>query len=200
MNKLKKLLSLLLCLALIACMNTGMVSAEEIPEEDTQEPFYRLLSAEEEEAKEAASADAEEVLRAVEGEDYLSNEVIAFCESEEEAGKIAEAYEKSTGCDVTVDSFASNVALLKMHGTPDADKIRETAGSDCLNAVEAAVTIGASGENNLPAVYPNYIRYADMADTEKEDFTDPFLKQKKADGKDNEAFQWYHEKIGDKFV
>lgn len=124
MNKLKKLLSLLLCLALIACMNTGMVSAEEIPEEDTQEPFYRLLSAEEEEAKEAASADAEEVLRAVEGEDYLSNEVIAFCESEEEAGKIAEAYEKSTGCDVAVDSFASNVALLKMNGTPDADKIR----------------------------------------------------------------------------
>ncbi len=200
MNKLKKLLSLLLCLALIACMNTGMVSAEEIPEEDTQEPFYRLLSAEEEEAKEAASADAEEVLRAVEGEDYLSNEVIAFCESEEEAGKIAEAYEKSTGCDVAVDSFASNVALLKMYGTPDADKIREKTGSDSLNAVEAAVTIGASGANNLPAVYPNYIRYADMADTEKEDFTDPFLKQKKADGKDNEAFQWYHEKIGDKFV
>ncbi|MCR5590989.1 MAG: hypothetical protein K6F73_05595, partial [Lachnospiraceae bacterium] len=106
-------------------------NSEETPDEDVIEApddendsfFYRELSDEEEEAKEDAAADEEQVMEAAEGEDYAEGEVIALCDTEGEAEKIAEGYAKSTGYTVTVESFRYGVALLKISGRPSTDKL-----------------------------------------------------------------------------
>ena len=223
-RKLAKIMAMLLAFAMILSLDAGMISAATAQEEaeyaaeagedtakaaaddaeeaadDADQLFYRALTAEEEEAKEAAAADEVQVMESAEGDDYAAGEVIVFCDTEEEAERIAEGYEKSTGYDVKVDSFGSGVALLKMYGTPDGDTLMEYAGTDSLDPVEACVKLGADTSNNLPAVYPNYYRYACTVDTDNEDFSDPFLKTKESYGEPQEHFQYYHELINDKFV
>lgn len=164
--------------------------------------FYRELSEDELCAKDAASMDENQISQAVEGDDYLADEVIALCESLDEAEHIAGAYEESTGYTVKVDSYSYGVAVLKMYGKPDKDKIAENAGeyvSDNLNSVETFVMLAASPKNNLPAVYPNYMREAYSTDTTNEDeFTDPMLKE---DSEGYEGmYQWYHDIINDKYA
>ncbi|MCR5590990.1 MAG: S8 family serine peptidase [Lachnospiraceae bacterium] len=174
--------------------------ALEAPDDDNDSFFYRALSEEEEEAKEAAEADEKQVMEATEGEDYAAGEVIALCDTEEEAKKIADGYAKSTGYNVVVDSFGYGVAVLKIYGKPDEDKLIKNAGTAGIDSVEAFVKIGADRSNNLPAVYPNFERHTYSVDTDNEDFSDPFLKNKKTDGSEQDKYQWYHELINDKFV
>ena len=161
---------------------------------DADKLFHRNLTVDEQEAKDKASADEEEVKKAKEGEDYLADEVIALCDTEAEAEEIAKAYADSTGYTVKVDSFSYGVAVLKMYGQPDRDKLNEYVGTASLNSVESFVKLGADTSNNLPAVYPNYIRYAYSVDTSNEHFTDPYLKS------GSQYYQYYHELINDKFV
>lgn len=178
---------------------------EETEETDSIAPdelFYRELTDEEQDAKDAASADEEEVTGAREGEDYLADEVIALCDTEEEAEEIAKAYAEATGYRVEVDSFSYGVAVLKMYGNPDKEKIEEYVGeytANSFDSVKTFVKLSADTTNNLPPVYPNYWREAYSADTfNEEEFKDPMLKEG-SEGYEG-MYQWYHNNINDKFA
>lgn len=149
-------------------------------------PFYRELDEEEIDAKNDLAEDVKQISEAEEGEDYVSNEVVHLCDSLEEAQLVAEAYAKATGYTVKVSSYSYGVAVFSISGKPTNPR--------STNAVQSLVAEGAKKENNLPAVYPNYYRTAHAVNTKNESFTDPQLKA------DNEYYQWYHEKINDKFV
>lgn len=167
---------------------------------DSDRLFYRNLTVDEMEAKDAASMDDEEVREASEGDDYAANEVIALCETEDEAEEIAKAYAESTGYTVKVDSFSHRVALLKIYGQPVKKRLEEYVGTDNLSSVESFVKLGSDTSNNLPAVYPNYYReaYSVGNSANEEEFDDPMLKE------DSEVYsgmyQWYHNIVNDKFI
>ena len=92
--------------------------------DDVSETDYGFnLTAEDREAKLAASADVTQVVDAEAGEDYMESEVIVLCDTEEEAEEIAAAYAASTGYTVKVGSFSYGVAVLKMTGSPDRKKL-----------------------------------------------------------------------------
>ncbi|NLG03609.1 MAG: S8 family serine peptidase [Clostridia bacterium] len=76
---------------------------------------------------------------AVEGIDYVKNEVYFLCDSQEEADKIGKAYQAES-----VD-FQQGVAVLTIN-----EKY----------TVKDVVAASADITNNLPAVWPNYINYA----------------------------------------
>ncbi|MCR5590835.1 MAG: S8 family serine peptidase, partial [Lachnospiraceae bacterium] len=122
------------------------------------------------------------------------------CDTEGEAEKIAEGYAKSTGYTVTVESFRYGVALLKISGRPSTDKLIGNAGTASLDSVETFVKLSADTSNNLPAVYPNYYREAySVNDTSnEEEFRDPMLQvhSEQYEG----MYQWYHNKVNDKYV
>lgn len=78
-----------------------------------------------------------EALKAKEGEDYVSNEVICMADSWERAAYIAAEYGG------TLKSYRYGVAVIDLTGS----------GLSVCDAVE----IGASADNGIPAVEPNYL-------------------------------------------
>lgn len=97
---------------------------------------YRLTSFQQE-----LKADMTDTLRLFkeeeEGETFAENQVITFAESEEEAEMIADAYHAE------VVDFDMGVLTLELGGG---------------NTIKSALMAAADTDNNLPPVWPNYIR------------------------------------------
>ncbi|MDE7247014.1 MAG: S8 family serine peptidase, partial [Lachnospiraceae bacterium] len=99
---------------------------------------YRL-TAEQRQMKQALSASMEEFDESQEGETYIERQVFAFADTSKEAEAIAEAYHAE------LIEYDEDVAVLKL-----------TEGT----SVGEALNVAADLDNNLPAVYPDYYRYA----------------------------------------
>ena len=99
---------------------------------------YSLTSAQMESKRDLA-AHSGEISGYEEGTDYVKGEVITFADTEEEARMIAEAYHAQ------IVSFEYGVLTLRLQEGDSVDK---------------AVRVASSTEFNLPAVWPNYYRYA----------------------------------------
>lgn len=166
-------------------------SKETNPQDQVEdEYFYRDLESEEVEEKEQLSVDTTVVANAKEGEDFVKSEVIYLCDTKEDAEEAAKAYSEATGYTVKIKSFSYGVAVFSISGSP-----KKNDGYASANSVQRVMNYAADMTNNLPAVYPNYIRQAYSVNTSNEEsFSDPFLKT------ESEMFQWYHEMIHDKPV
>lgn len=150
--------------------------------------FYRPLTEEEISVKSSVNRALEDFSDAESGEDYVENEFVMLCESEEEALKAAEAYETALGCEVALKRFQYGVATLIIKPVRGNNK----SASYYLNS---AMKIAADTNNNFPAISPNYYYHYDSVDTSgKEDYADPFLKNS------DKHNQWYHDLIDDKYV
>ena len=114
---------------------------------------YKLNSAQQEEKAELSGylGDIEE---SDEGTSYVARQVMTIVESEEEAAQIAKAYNAS------IVSYENELLVLELGE-----------GTSVCDAVKAA----ASEKTNLPAVWPNYYRYAhtfDEIEIEEEEYND----------------------------
>ncbi|MGN0385638.1 MAG: S8 family serine peptidase [Lachnospiraceae bacterium] len=111
-------------------------------------------------------------------DNYIAGEVVFLAESEEEALAYAQAY------NATLDSFEYGVAVIKLNADP---AYKEATVGDVMRAA-------ASLDSNLPAVWPNYIRYADdeLVDAEGtelgdyEPCADPYMTVTST------YYEWYH--------
>lgn len=102
-------------------------------------PSGYSLSSEQKEMKSALSASMGQFDESQEGETFVEREVFAFADSREEAEDIANAY-----CAELIE-YDEGVAVLKLKkGTSVGD----------------ALMIASDMDNNFPAVYPDYYRYA----------------------------------------
>lgn len=109
-----------------------------------------------------------------EGETFAEDQVITFAESEEEAQLIAEAYQAEIVC------FDMGVLTMELGGR---------------NTVKTALLAAADMDNDLPPVWPNYIRelYGEF-EPETAGYNDPYLKP--ADS----SYQWFHTTIGSAYA
>lgn len=111
-------------------------------------------------------------------DNYVAGEVVFLAESEEEALAYAQAY------NATLDSYEYGVAVIKLNADP---AYKEATVGDVMRAA-------ASLDSNLPAVWPNYIRYADdeLVDAEGtelggyEPCADPYMTVTSS------YYEWYH--------
>lgn len=160
--------------------------------DDLSNVFYRELTVSEINAKKNLSKTISGLSMAKSGKDYIANNVYKLVDTEEEALEIAKAYSEATGLEVTLASYDYGVAVFDLAGRTTLK------GFDACNNVECVVRVAADTANNLPSVSPNYLYHADYVgdgvNTDKETFSDPFLKTT------SNNFQWYHDKINDKFV
>lgn len=122
------------------------VSDNTLEEEENQEddkfsemPAGYRLSSEQKEMKSALSASMGQFDESQEGKTYVERQVFAFADSKEEAEDIANAY-----CAELIE-FDEGVAVLELKED---------------TSVGEALMIASDMENNLPAVYPDYYRYA----------------------------------------
>lgn len=117
--------------------------AEEEDEDDlgkfSSMPSGYQLTAEQKQMKRALSASMDQFDASQEGETYIERQVFAFAETNKEAEAIAEAYHAE------LIEYDEDVAVLKL-----------TEGT----SVAEALNVAADLDNNLPAVYPDYYRYA----------------------------------------
>ena len=119
-------------------------------------------------------------------DNYVSNEVFAMCDSEEEALSIAEEYSLATGIEFNLNEYAYGVAVYSIEDKDDA-----------LDPVIEAVNAGLNPELDLVEVYPDYymeLMSVERPDNSRENFNDPFTKS------DSDKYQWYHEMIEDKLL
>lgn len=107
---------------------------------------YRLTS-EQMESKRDLADHLDEIGEYSEGDDYAARELVTFAGSEEEAQMIADAY------NADIVSFEYGILTLKLG--------KKT-------TVYRAMRAASEEEINLPAVWPNYYRYAFVEDTETE--------------------------------
>lgn len=171
-------------------------SAEELIEDIDTEDFcyYRLLSSAEVEEKAELAKRLDEIDN-YEESGYVTDEVIALCESEEEALKMAQAYSELTGYDVILKSFSYGVATFKIQGSAsDNDKFSST-----LSKAQRVIHYAADPTIAVPAVFANiiYESCSIKVNTDKENFNDPFLK---IDDTSENPYQFYHDMIGDKYL
>lgn len=99
---------------------------------------YRLTSEQMESKRDLASR-LDEISAFEEGVDYVDGQVITFAETQEEAEQIADAYH------ARIVEFEYGVLTLEL---------------DRQDTVSKAMRVAANEEINLPAVWPNYYRYA----------------------------------------
>lgn len=111
-------------------------------------PSTYKLTREQMRSKEDLSVHLSEISNYDEGSDYVKGEVITFAESEEEAQMIAEAY------NAEIVSFEYGILTLKLNKK---------------DSVSKAIRAAANEELNLPAVWPNYYRYAFSEENMAED-------------------------------
>lgn len=125
-------------------------TAEEV--EDSEDAFtpmpsnYRLTSAQMADKRDLA-AHLNEVSGYREGVDYVEGQVITFAETQAEADQIAQAFHAQ------IAAYEYGVLTLEL----DED-----------NSVNEAMRAAADAEINLPAVWPNYYRYAYVENVEDE--------------------------------
>lgn len=177
----------------------GTVSGNEIEEVSDPDGFsdmpaeYRLTSFQRE-LKADMYSTLSQFKESEEGNTFAADQVITFAESEREAELIAEAYHAEIVC------FDMGVLTMKLGGR---------------NTVKTALLAAADMDNNLPPVWPNYIRelYGETAPeleiTEEEisspetyeqvlneltGYNDPYLKP--ADS----CYQWFHTTIGSAYA
>lgn len=105
---------------------------------------YHLTSAQKEE-KSVLADNIGNICEEDEGELYVAKQVMTAAESKEEAEQIAEAYHAE------IVAYENGILLMKLG--------EETSVCD-------AVAAAASAKTNLPAVWPNYYRYAHEEDDE----------------------------------
>lgn len=164
-------------------------------EEDLSDVFYRDLTAEEIAEKASMAGTLTALDGAVEGIDYVSDQVFAVADTEEEAVLIGEAYAEATGLEVELVSYQDEVAVYNLSGDV------ELKGFDDFNRVESVAVVAADEDNNLPVLVPNFYEHIESVGdgmfTFQEHYDDPFLDW---DGTYWNYYQWYHEKIDDKFV
>ncbi len=111
-------------------------------------------------------------------DNYVAGEVVFLAESEEEALAYAQAY------NATLDSYEYGVAVIKLNADP---AYKEATVGDVMRAA-------ASPDSNLPAVWPNYIRYTCSEEIETEGTqmgtyepcADPFMTVTSS------YYEWYH--------
>lgn len=106
---------------------------------------YRLTSAQKAE-KTVLASNAGDISEEDEGVAYVEKQIMTVVDSREEAELIAEAY------DAEIVSYENELLVMEL----DED-------TSVCDAVEAA----ASAETTLPAVWPNYYRYAFVEDTDE---------------------------------
>ncbi|MBD5477493.1 MAG: S8 family serine peptidase [Lachnospiraceae bacterium] len=99
---------------------------------------YRLTS-EQMESKRDLASHLNEISAFEEGADYVDGQVITFAQTQEEAEQIADAYH------ARIVAFEYGVLTLEL---------------DRQDTVSKAMRVAANEEINLPAVWPNYYRYA----------------------------------------
>lgn len=99
---------------------------------------YRLTS-EQMESKRDLASHLDEISAYEEGADYVDGQVITFAQTQEEAEQIAEAFH------ARIAGFEYGVLTLEL---------------DKQDTVNKALRVAANEEINLPAVWPNYYRYA----------------------------------------
>lgn len=99
---------------------------------------YRLTS-EQMESKRDLASHLDEISAFEEGVDYVDGQVITFAQTQEEAEQIADAYH------ARIVAFEYGVLTLEL---------------DRQDTVSKAMRVAANEEINLPAVWPNYYRYA----------------------------------------
>lgn len=166
-------------------------------EVDLENVFYRALTADEMDAKDALYREVNELNNAAEGEDYAEDELIYCCDSEEEAEEVAKAYSEATGYDVSVAIFEYGVATLRIKKTKYTPEYNST--SSVVNIMKFA----ADEKNNLPAVHANgrsetssIPAIGDHTSTKNEIFKDqdPFLKAGTTE------YQWFHNMVNDKYI
>lgn len=124
------------------------VSENDLAEENREEadaglfsemPSNYVLSSEQKAMKSALSASMGQFDDSQEGKTYVERQVFAFADTGEEAEDIANAY-----CAELIE-YDEGIAVLKLaQGT----------------SVGAALRTASDMDNNLPAVYPDYYRYA----------------------------------------
>ncbi len=119
--------------------------------DDESAPRY-ILSEDEREFKENVRVHAElsNIAALEEGTDYVSKEVIALADSQEQAEKIAAAYGG------TLKRYLYGVATISLDGSS--------------YSVEEAYFTGMDEDSDLPAVEPNYIRYLIDPVSDEEEF------------------------------
>ena len=116
--------------------------------------------------KSLLSEHADEWSNAAEGRDYVAGEIIVEAESEEAAKTYAEAFNG------TLTDYFHGVAVIELNAD---DTLPEASVYD-------AVLASSVKENNLPAAWPNYYRYAD----DTGDYNDPYLLNA------SPSCQWHH--------
>ena len=146
-------------------------------------PENYTFSAQELENKKTLQTELADLGDLREGTDYVAKEVIFLCDTEEEAQLYAAAF------GATLESFFEGVGVITLH---------EKA------TVYQAVSAASKEENRLPAVEPNYYRYA--FDTEEESpleenysisaasYNDPYLQPSAA------GYQWHHAVVGSMYA
>lgn len=125
-------------------VSDNTLEEEESQEEDGSDKFSEMpedykLSSNQKAMKSALSASMRQFDASQEGKAYVERQVFAFAETREEAETIANAY-----CAELIE-FDEGVAVLKLK--------KDT-------SVGEALMIASDMENNFPAVYPDYYRYA----------------------------------------
>lgn len=114
--------------------------SDEAPTDDyTGLPDNYILTSKQMESKQELASRLNEINAYEEGVDYVEGQVITFAQTQEEAELIAEAYHAQ------IVQFDYGVLTLQLGGQ---------------GSVKQAMRAAADVEVNLPAVWPNYYRYA----------------------------------------
>lgn len=184
-----------------AVLESDLLDDEDLDESelevDLENVFYRALTADEMDAKDALYREVNELNNAAEGEDYAEDELIYCCDSEEEAEEVAKAYAEATGYDVSVAIFEYGVATLRIK------KTKYTPEYNSSSSVVNIMKFAADDNNNLPAVHANgrsetssIPAIRDHTSTKNEIFKDqdPFLKAGTTE------YQWFHNMVNDKYI
>ncbi|MCQ2520484.1 MAG: Ig-like domain-containing protein [Lachnospiraceae bacterium] len=185
--------------------NDEYIASSNIEDSETEdtgsEAFYRELTADEIKDKEMLADDYAYITDSDSSRYYVSNQMFRIVETREEAISIAEAYTQFTGYKVELLSYQYKVAIYGISGDT---KLR---GMDSLDRVQSLTKVASDVDNNLPAISPDYIRTIDSVGdsifTAQEHFSDPFLNwENDPEGykQYNPYYQWYHDKINDKYV
>ena len=146
---------------------------------------YRLTS-EQLEEKDILSDSIDEIEESEEGIRYVEGQIMTTADSQEEAEMIAEAY------DAQIDSFEDGLLVMRLS--------EEVTVSDAVRAA-------ASARTTLPAVWPNYYRYAyedDISTLEtdvEEDYETAFSAYNDPDlVSDSSQYQWQHVAVGSPYA
>lgn len=163
----------------------------DIADDPDETPFsgmpenYRLTS-EQLEEKDILSGSIDEIEESEEGIRYVEGQIMTTADSQEEAEMIAEAY------DAQIDSFEDGLLVMRL-----SEQV----------TVSDAVRAAASARTTLPAVWPNYYRYAyedDISTLEtdvEEDYETAFSAYNDPDlVSDSSQYQWQHVAVGSPYA